>query len=130
MLLKLGYSLGSWGCDGDFDDCTDLALRAFQRSVKLKDNGECDAATLEALLKAADASQSTGCDDDSCPISVRIVGGSCYIRNAPNTDGKKLGVAHNGDSLPFAGEISDGGWPMVLYEDQKAWVSGKYGKVE
>jgi len=130
MLMKLGYSLGSWGCDGDFGDCTDLAQRAFQRSVKLKDNGECDATTLKALLKAVDASQSTGCDDDSGPINVRIVGGSCYIRNAPNTDGKKLGVAHNGDTLPFGGEISDGGWPQVKYQGQDAWVSGKYSQIE
>ena len=77
-----------------------------------------------------EAQQSAGCNDDSCPISVTIVGGNCYIRTAPNTDGKKLGVAHKGDELPFAGEVSDNGWLQVLYKDQKAWVSGKYGRTE
>ena len=62
--------------------------------------------------------------------TVRISGGNCYIRIAPNTDGKKLGVAHKGDELPFAGEVSDNGWLQVLYKDQKAWVSGKYGRTE
>ena len=41
MLLKLGYDLGSWRCDGDFGDCTDLALRAFQKDAQLDVDGEC-----------------------------------------------------------------------------------------
>ena len=130
MLLKLGYSLGSYGCDGDFGDNTDLALRAFQRSAKLQDNGECEKATLAALEKAVVALQSSKCDGDSCPINVRIVGGNCYIRTAPNTDGKILGVAHNGDTVPYGGEVSAGGWLRVQYQKQDAWVSGKYGTTE
>ena len=109
MLLKLDYSLGSYGCDGDFGDNTDLALRAFQRSVKLQDNGECDSVTLAALQKAVAVLEGTGCSGDSCPINVRIVGGNCYIRTVPNTDGKILGVVHNGDTLPYEGEVSAGG---------------------
>ena len=130
MLLKLGYDLGSWGCDGDFGDCTELALRAFQKDMKLDVDGECGPATVVALEKAVDALQSTGCDGDSCPINVRIVGGNCYIRTAPNTDGKKLGVAHKGDTLPYGGQVSDAGWLLVEYEGKNAWVSGKYGKIE
>ena len=34
------------------------------------------------------------------------------------------------EELPFAGEVSDNGWLQVLYKDQKAWVSGKYGRTE
>ena len=88
MLLKLGYDLGSWGCDGDFGDCTELALKAFQKDARLDVTGECDTTTLVALEKAVDALQGTGCGGDSCPINVKIVGGNCYIRTAPNTDGK------------------------------------------
>ena len=126
MLLKLGYDLGSWGCDGDFGDCTDLALRAFQKDTKLDVNGECGPATLVALEKAVDAL------DDVRPTgqTVRISGGNCYIRTAPNTDGKILGVAHKGDTLPFGGEVSDTGWLLVQHNNQNAWVSGKYGKLE
>ena len=58
-----------------------------------------------------------------------IEGGNCYIRTAPNTDGKILGVAKRGTELPFGGEVSDNGWPLVEYQGQNAWVSGKYGKV-
>ncbi|MBQ1363785.1 MAG: peptidoglycan-binding protein, partial [Oscillospiraceae bacterium] len=126
MLLKLGYDLGSWGCDGDFGDCTDLALRAFQKDTKLDVNGECGPATLVALEKAVDAL------DGVKPTgkTVRISGGNCYIRTAPNTDGKILGVAHKGDTLPFGGEVSDTGWLLVQHNNQNAWVSGKYGKLE
>ena len=100
MLLKLGYDLGSWGIDGDFGDCTDLALRAFQKDARLDVDGECGPATLVALEKAAEALEGAACSGDSCPINVTIVGGNCYIRTAPNTDGKILGVAHRGDTLP------------------------------
>ena len=126
MLLKLGYDLGSWGCDGDFGDCTELALKAFQADTKLDVDGECGPTTLIALEKAVEA------HDGVKPTgkTVHISGGNCYIRTAPNTDGKKLGVAHKGDELPFAGEVSDNGWLQVLYKDQKAWVSGKYGRTE
>lgn len=125
MLLKLGYDLGSWGCDGDFGDCTDLALRHFQADAKLDVNGECDATTLAALQNAASAL------DEEKPTgkTVLISGGDCYIRTAPNTSGKVLGVAHRGDKLPYGGEISDGGWLLVQHKNQNAWVSGKYGKL-
>ena len=122
MLLKLGYDLGSWGCDGDFGDCTELALKAFQTDARLDVDGECGPTTMIALEKAIEA------HDGVKPSgkTVRISGGNCYIRTAPNTDGKKLGMAHKGDELPFAGEVSDNGWLQVLYKGQKAWVSGKY----
>ena len=126
MLLKLGYDLGSWGCDGDFGDCTDLALRAFQQDHKLDENGECGPTTLVTLEKAVEALE----DVKLTGQTVRISGGNCYIRTAPNTDGKILGVAHKGDELPYSGQVSDMGWLMVQYKNQNAWVSGKYGKTE
>ena len=124
-LLKLGYDLGSWGCDGDFGDCTDLALKAFQRKTNIDADGECGPITLTALREAL----STLEDEKPTGKTVGISGGNCYIRMAPNTDGKTIGVAHNGDRLPYGGVTSDGGWLMIEYEGQNAWVSGKYGKL-
>lgn len=131
-LLKLGYDLGKWGCDGDFGDCTELALIAFQNAAGIDADGECGPITIEAINKALDAI------GQAQPIngqSVHIKGGNCYVRTAPNTDGKKLGVAHNGDVLIYGGETSDGGWLLVIYTPKgetvpvNAWVSGKYGKL-
>ena len=110
---------------GDFGDCTDLALRAFQKKAGIDADGECGPITLEALRDALSALE----DERPTGRTVLISGGNCYIRTAPNTGGKILGVAHNGDRLPYGGETSDGGWLLVEHEGQNAWVSGKYGKL-
>ena len=121
LLLKHGYDLGAWGCDGDFGDCTELAVRAFQRDHRLTVDGECGPLTLEALLAEQEKTSGT---------RVRISGGDCYIRTAPNCEGKVIGVAHRGEVWPFAGEVSDGGWLMVEWHGSTGWVSGKYGRIE
>jgi hypothetical protein len=41
MLLELDYGLGKWGADGDFGDCTELAVKAFQIKNGLKADGVC-----------------------------------------------------------------------------------------
>ena len=125
MLLKLDYDLGRWGVDGDFGDSTELAVKVFQKKARVDVDGECGPQTLAALKKAIDALE----DVKPAGGIVLISGGSCYIRTAPNTTGKILGVAHIGDKLPYGGEISNGGWLMIEYEGQKAWVSGKYGRL-
>ena len=125
MLLGLGYDLGSYGCDGDFGDMTDMAVRAFQGDSGLAVDGEAGPLTLNALQKAIEK-----CTAGSNRSNVLIVGGNCYIRTAPNTDGKILGVAMNGDMLKYLGETSETGWLLVSYKEQRAWVSGKYGKLD
>jgi uncharacterized protein YraI len=40
-----------------------------------------------------------------------------------------LGVAREGEELPYQGEVSDKGWLLVVYRGGNAWVSGKYGKL-
>lgn len=124
-LLKLGFDLGKWGCDGDFGDATELAVKAFQKQANIDVDGECGPQTLAALREALSALE----DEKPTGKTVLISGGNCYIRTAPNTTGKILGVAHNGDKLPYGGETSEGGWPMIEYQKQNAWVSGKYGQL-
>ncbi len=60
---------------------------------------------------------------------VEIVGGDCYVRTAPNTSGKKLGVAHRGDRLKYGGQTSDNGWRLVEYKNKNGWVSGRYSRL-
>ena len=125
-LLKLGYDLGKWGADGDFGDCTELALTAFQEAAGIDADGECGPITIEALNKALDAL------DDAPTASgqvVRIEDGDCYIRTAPNTTGKKLGVAHRGDTFRYGGEASDAGWLLIEHNGANGWVSGVYGRL-
>ena len=114
-LIRLGYSCGSYGADGEFGDCTEMAVIAFQRSHALDPDGEYGPLTHAALTAALSAEASGG--------AVKIIGGDCWIREQPNTSGRKLGVAREGSALPYAGEISENGWLRT----GRGWVSGKYG---
>ena len=127
-LISLGYSCGKWGADGEFGDCTEMAVEAFQRDHGLPVTGVYDAATREAMDKALDEANKP-VDPPAEPKTVEIVGGDCYVRTAPNTSGKKLGVAHEGDRLPYGGETSANGWNLVEYKGQNGWVSGKYSRL-
>lgn len=117
-LIALGYDCGSWGADGEFGDCTELAVMAFQRDHGCDDDGEYGPLTHAAMLKAADTAASAG-------RTVRIEGGQCWIRDEPGVFGKKLGVAVRGSEHPYAGETSADGWLKIDF----GWVSGRYGRL-
>lgn len=123
-LVQLGYDLGKWGTDGEFGDMTELAVKAFQREHKLDVDGQYGPKSHTAMLDALEADE---------PVvehrSVIIEGGNCYVRTAPNTDGKILGVAYRGNVLPYGGVKAGNGWLLVTYDNQNGWVSGKYGKL-
>lgn len=124
-LIQLGYDLGRWGADGEFGDATELAVKAFQRDHELGVDGQYGPKSHAAMLEALEADE-----PETEQRYVAIEGGNCYVRTAPNTDGKILGVAHRGDVLPYGGETADNGWLLVDYENQNGWVSGKYGKLK
>lgn len=125
-LIQLGYDCGVWGADGDFGDATEQAVLYFQHAHGCIEDGEAGPETLEALYKALG-------DSDGGPASakyVQIVNGNCYVRSAPNTSGRKLGVAHRGDILNYQGQTSTDGWNLVEYKGKNGWVSGKYSRLE
>lgn len=124
-LIKLGYDLGRWGADGDFGDATEMALEKFQRDNDLEADGEYGPKSHAAMKKAL-ANEDKPAHD---PRFVTIVGGNCYARSAPNTSGNKLGVARAGDKLSYQGQTAENGWHLVVFNNQNAWVSGKYGKL-
>lgn len=128
MLLQIGYDLGKWGADGDFGDATEMAVRKFQKEHGCEVDGKVGPETLAALEKALKIDDGDG--DPIEPRKVRIINGQCYIRSAPNTSGKILGVAHEGDVFPYGGQTSETGWPLIAFENQNAWVSGMYSKLE
>jgi hypothetical protein len=124
-LIRLGYDCGRWGADGDFGDATEMALKKFQSEHGLEADGEYGPLSKAAMDKAiADLEK-----PHSEPRKVKISGGNCYVRTAPNTDGKALGVAHDGDSLDYGGLTSENGWNLVDYKGENGWVSGKYSKL-
>lgn len=124
-LIRLGFDCGKWGADGDFGDCTEQALEAFQRRYDLDETGVYDAPTREAMEAALDRLD----EPVESPRDVKIVGGNCYVRSAPHTGGRILGVAHEGDVLPYQGQISGEGWHLVEYKGENGWVSGRYSRL-
>lgn len=127
-LISLGYSCGSYGADGEFGDCTEMAVRAFQKDHGCEVDGEYGPESHKALTAAMEK-QPTSADEDKARIVQIEKNKQCYVRTAPNTSGKILGVAHSGDKLIYQGQTSESGWHLVIYDGQNAWVSGKYGKL-
>lgn len=50
LLIGYGFSCGSYGADGDFGDATKGALMAFQKKMKLTQDGICGAKTWTKLI--------------------------------------------------------------------------------
>lgn len=127
-LIGLGFSCGEYGADGEYGDCTEMAVRAFQAARGCNASGTYDAQTHKALTAALDAQPA-----DADPATAKYVqiekGKKCYIRTGPGTENKALGVAHSLDKLQYAGETAENGWHRVKYGNGLAWVSGKYGKL-
>ena len=124
-LIRLGYDCGKWGADGEFGDATEMAVTALQCHEHLESDGIAGPKTIAALEKAlAQIGKQPG-----NPMHVRIEGGACYVRSAPNTDGAKLGAVLAGTVLPFGGERSENDWLLVDWKNKNGWVSGKYGRL-
>lgn len=124
-LIGLNYDCGVWGADGEFGDATEQAVERFQTAHGCMVDGEVGPETLDALKRAL--------EDAEAPVAearyVQIVGGNCYVRSAPTTSGKKLGVAHRGDVLNYQGVTSADGWNLVEFDGKNGWVSGKYSEL-
>lgn len=120
-LIKLGYDLGKWGADGDFGDATEIAVMEFQLSNGCDADGKYGPITHAAMMKAlAELDKPNG-----TAKRVKIVGGQCWIRSEPNTNGKKNGIAKENEVYEYAGETAANGWHKI----KGGWVSGIYGKL-
>lgn len=121
LLIRLGYDCGRWGVDGDFGDSTKLAVERFQQMNGLVMSGIADAATVAAIRSAEAATPTLG--------KVRIYGGKCYCREAPDTGAETFGTCKEGTEWEYLGEESCDGWLKIRYlECGCGWVSGKYGR--
>ena len=121
-LIQLGHNCGDWGANGDFDDATEIAVREFQKKNNITADGIYGPKTHEALMAALEDADKPV----TMPRKVKIVGGNCYVRTAPNTGAKILGVAKCGESFDYGGIEWENGWHLINYKNNNAWVSGKY----
>lgn len=66
-------------------------------------------------------------DDPPSPPAekkVIVVGGSVWVRNSDSTKGKKLFVAHRGDSFPLLG-YGDSGWYKIETKYPESYITNK-----
>lgn len=125
VLGKKRYDLGEYGTDGDYGDCTEIAVKKFQKDYGCDVDGEVGPQTLKALYAAFEGSDAIVVN----PKKVQIVGGNCNVRRKPDTSGSIIDVAKNGTLLEYLGEKSDDGWHKVKIKNEEGWVSGKYSKL-
>lgn len=125
-LIQLGYGCGTYGADGDFGDCTELAVESFQRDHGLEQDGIAGEKTISALLaemnKPDENPTYTG-------TRVRIINGNCWVRKQPINTSDKIAVAYKDGVLKYLSESLDG-WHKVRHSLGDGWVSGKYSIVE
>lgn len=128
MLISVGYSCGSCGADGEFGNDTEKAVKKFQKDKGLTVTGKYDVTTRDALTALLDAQKPEAEPEKARHVKIEK-GKQCYVRTAPNTSGKILGVAHSEDMLIYQGQTSEDGWHLVSFNNQNGWLSGKYGKL-
>jgi len=126
-LIRLGYSCGAYGADGDFGDATELALMEFQRDHGLDDDGIYGPKSHEAM----DAAIAKLEKPVEVPKNVKIEGGQCWVRSEPDTSNNKnrMGIARRDTTWEFAGQIAENGWLSIKYEGKIGWVSDMYGRL-
>jgi len=131
VLIDLNYSVGKWGADGDFGASTHNAVVAYQTDKRLTADGIVGPKTREAMERDALTLDNPDDGEASKPArTVLISGGNVNVRLQPNTAGRIIGVARNGERHPWAGEVAVNGWPLIEFGGEKGYVSNLYGKLE
>ncbi len=127
-LIRLGFSCGSYGADGDFGDCTEMAVRAFQRAWGCDADGEYGPKTHAALVRALAKQDAAEAAQAETGTKVEVLPGKAtYIRAAPW--GTIMGVLSAGGQLPYQGQTVVDGWYLVEYMGGNACVSSKYTRI-
>jgi len=128
-LVALGHDLGTFGPSKDGVDCdygvkTAAAVKSFQKENGLAQSGDADLSTIKAIIDKA-----SGKPVNPPAQIVKISGGNAYIRTGPGTSHRALGVAANGTTYDYSGQITDG-WVGVKFDGKDAWISAKYAGVQ
>ena len=84
-LIKLGYSCGAWGADGDFGNDTYQAVRKFQEAVKIGVDGIAGHGTL-AAVDAEINKLELHAADNNVGLKVSVTASLLNVRSGPGTN--------------------------------------------
>lgn len=116
-LISIGYSLGSYGADGDFGAATEKALIAFQADSGLDQSGVYDAATQAALAKRTSAPVISVPEESN---SATVNDGTWHVRTGPGTGYPSAEILRGGDKVT---PIEMGGWQPILRNGAIVYIS-------
>lgn len=128
-LIRLGYSCGKYGADGDFGSATEAAVEHLQENNRLESDGIYGPDTdrmVEKLLKLLDSEPEKDEPAGAAGGGYTVTGNSVWLWTAPpGCGGGKAKTVHRGDALP-APAIGD--YKPVTVGGELYWINGKYIK--
>lgn len=117
-LIRLGYSCGKYGADGDFGASTKKAVEKFQKSAGIGVDGIAGNQTLTALdnaIKKLETNTGSG-------KSVKITASVLNVRSGPGTNYPAVSYVRK-NTVRTVVEEKDG-WGRI--SDPEGWISGQY----
>lgn len=117
-LIKLGYSCGEYGADGDFGKDTEDAVCGFQRDSSIGVDGIAGSQTLAYLDKAIAALNTTATSGKS----VRVTASALNVRSGAGTNYPAVSYVRNGAICTVVEEKD--GWGRIT--SPAGWVSMEY----
>lgn len=117
-LIRLGYSCGKYGADGDFGASTKKAVEKFQKSAGIGVDGIAGNQTLTALdnaIKKLEANTGSG-------KSVKITASVLNVRSGPGTNYPAVSYVRK-NTVRTVVEEKDG-WGRI--SDPAGWISEQY----
>lgn len=125
-LIRLGYSCGKYGADGDFGASTEAAVEHLQENNRLESDGIYGPKTaemVEKLLKLLDSEPKEDNDPVGMLADVQITGGSVWLWSAPpSMGGTKTKTVHKGDTF----SVPDDSYIALNVDGQVMWANRKY----
>lgn len=147
ILMGAGYSMASYGADGDFGSVTLSAVASFQQEHEMEATGVCDAAMVAKLTdmglmavreaepeqpatpETPEASQeATGEPVAAVGPMVKVTGASVFVRAGNGTQYAVTGTAKEGETFPLVA-TAENGWYAVEYVNAVCWISPKYSVI-
>ena len=136
-LIQLGYTLPTYGADGQYGSETEKAVKAFQKTEGLTQDGKygdkTHAALMEALADADDGAEAPPDEIEQPTTNERMVvltssSGKINIRSGNGVNYDRITSAAAGKTFKYVA-TADNGWHAVEVASKVGWVSSEYSQV-